>query len=575
MQSFFKILRGFFVFLGILFFLFLVGAGLVIHQFTHRDKAPKSPDHITLTLTLAQPMVEMTPPLVRNFAGDSAPPSIQEWIAALENAAGDKHVSAVLIRAVGGTVSLTQAEELRASIARVRAAGKSVTFFTDTFGEMDNGTALYYLAAAADKIILQPSGFVGFNGIGIEQPYARDFLDRNGILPEFEKRSAYKSAMDHLTENHMTVADRAQLTRLLGSLSNHVMQAVARDRKINMDELVALRDAAPLPAAAATKLVDAVQYEDEIKLPAEREDLFDYLSRQTPVKPKPNTPRIALVTASGEIMRGMDGAGSPFSDGAIGAEALAQTLKDLEDEKDITAVIIRLNSPGGSAIASETLNRAIAHLRDHGHPVVISMTDMAASGGYYMAAPATRILAQPSTLTGSIGVIVGKISLGGISKQYGVNWDEITAGKNAALFANGRGFNADERAAVARSADSVYENFKARVAAGRKLSPEAVEAIAQGQVWTGEEALANGLVDELGGLVEAVAATKKLLNLAPDAPVVIEPYPNEQDPGMLIQLLLHQLGVVDHTSFMSLLRDEFLTRLHFHTLQIAPIAIRS
>jgi protease-4 len=535
----------------------------------------KSPDHLTLTLTLADKMVEITPSFLRSFAGASAPPSLEEWVAAMEGAAHDPKVSAVYIRAVGGAVSLTQAEELRGSMLRLRAAGKPVIFFTDTFGEEDNGTAMYYLAAAASKIVLQPGGFAGFSGIAIEEPFFRGLLDKYGVLPEFEKRSAYKSAMDNLTETHMSQADHDQLTRLLGNLSDHVMQAVAHDRNIEMPDLINLRDAAPIPADIAGKLVDAVQYEDQIKFPAKRLDLDDYVAAQKTPKVKKGMPRIAIVNAEGEINRGAGGGSSPLADGTIGAEDFNDTMQDIIDNKNIKAIVIRLNSPGGSAIASESIMRAVQRVRESGKPVIISMTDVAASGGYYMSTPATKILALPSTLTGSIGVLVGKVSVGGLSKQYNVNWDEIAEGKNAAIFANGRGFTPDERASVAHSADAVYATFKARVAAGRKLSPDAVEAIAQGQVWSGEEAKKNGLVDDLGGLVEAVAAAKQALHLAPDSDIVIEPYPNAENPLAVIQLILHQLGVIDRTTFKSFVRQELSTLMKRPPLEMTPIEIRN
>lgn len=559
MKTFFKILGALFMGLGVSFFILIVLAGMLINQ--HMNAAPKKhmPDQATLTLTIAQPMVENVPPLVRELAGDQAPPSLEEFLAALELAQNDPHIKGVYIRAVGGSVTLTQAEELRGAIARVREAKKTVIFFTDTFGEMDNGTAMIYLSAAADKIILQPGGFAGFTGIAMQQPFFRGLLDRYGILPEFEKRRAYKNAMDNLTETQITDASRTEYTRLLTGLSDNVVNAVAKDRKISPEEVMALRDQSPLPADMAGKLIDAVQYEDEIQLPAEKISMLDYFSNLPSGEVKNTAPKIALVDASGEIMRGPGQPAGAFSSEMIGAEDFIKALSELQENKEVNAVIIRLNSPGGSAIASETIYHAIERLKASGKPVIISMTDVAASGGYYMASAGTKILALPSTLTGSIGVIVGKVSVGGLSQQYGVNWDEITAGKNAAMFGSARGFNADERAVVARSADAVYDTFKSRVAVSRKLSPDVVEGLAQGQVWSGAEAKEKGLVDEIGGLVEAIAAARAELKLAPDAAVNIMPYPDENNPFLFLQLILKQLMITDHTSFITSIMDHFLS----------------
>jgi protease-4 len=573
MKSFYPYVRGFFAWFGITCFIAAI-IGLAFLNFkAHADKNKPLPDHLTLTFTLLQPMVESVPPIVREFSGGDAPPGLEEWVVAMESAAHDPKVSAVYIRAVGGEISLTQVEELRASIARLRAAGKPVIFFTDTFGEMENGTGLYYLAAACSKIVLQPGGFVGFSGVAIEEPFARGLLDKYGVLPEFEKRESYKSAMDVLTEKNMTDADREQLTRLLGHLAGHILDRVSADRHVDKDKLIALRDASPLPADGAKVLVDAVQYEDQIQFPAERVTVDDYLAERDAPKAHGKTPRVVLINAEGEIVRGEGGGESAFADTTMGAEDFVQTLADIEKDKDIKAVIIRLNSPGGSAIASETMNRAVQHLKDSGRPVIVSMGEVAASGGYYMAAPATRILAEPSTLTGSIGVIVGKISLGGLSGRFGVHWDEIAVGNHAALFATGRGFSADERAAVAKSADVVYDTFKSRVAAGRKLSPDVVEQLAQGQVWTGAEAKENGLVDELGGLMDAIAATKKLLGLKPTEKISIEPYPDQDNPALILPLLLHKLGLLDTTHLMGMLHEKFQSLLRVRTLEMAPLKV--
>lgn len=567
MQNILKIISRLFTLLGIVFFMAIIGGILLLQHFAHRDEV-KIPDRFTLALTLAEPMTETAPRFIRSLSG-SAPPSLQDWIVALESAVKDDRVSGVIIRAVGGGVNLTQAEELRASIARLRAANKPVFFFADSFGEGDNGTAMAYLAASATKTILQPGGFAGFLGIAIEQPFFRDLLDEYGVLPESEKRRTYKSAMDNLTEAHMTAPDREQLTRLLTHLSDTVMQSVAADRKIPLEKLVALRDASPLAANddASKMLIDQVAYEDQITLPAPPLDWDVYLSNLHDPKSSDKAPRIALVNAEGQIARGTGG------NNVIGAEDFVALLQEIEKEKEIRAVIIRLNSPGGSAIASETINRAIQRLRDTGRPVIVSMTQVAASGGYYMAAPATRILALPSTLTGSIGVIAGKVSIGGLSQKYNVNWDEIAVGKNAGLFATGRGMNADERVALARSADYIYDTFKSRVAAGRKLSPETVEAIAQGQVWTGAEAKANGLVDQIGGFVAAVDVARAELHLAANAPVQVDTYDNNQGPAAFIQYLLRQWGVVDRTIIQSLLHETLQALVRPPALLAPPVQV--
>ncbi len=526
--------------------LLAIGVSHIADHITY--STPVMPDKMVLEIPLDTDLDDTSSSSVLNMLDEHENLSLREILFTLERAADDKHVTTVVFKATGGSLHMAQAQELRAAVAKLRAGGKQVLFFADTYGELDNGTVLYYLAAACDKIYVQPQGFVGIMGVGFAQPFARGLLDQIGIHPDFEKRRDYKTAMDMLTEKTPTAAGRAEMQSLADDLSAQIFKTIAADRKLDENTVFKLRDVAPLTdeEAKAAHLVDDIAYYDAV-VGANKDivTLADYADSNDDRTTGSGIAAtdIAFVEAKGAIVRG-HAAASPLSDDGVAADDIIEALHAAASDEKYKAVLLRIDSPGGSAIASESIYRAVLEVKAAGKPVIVSMGTVAASGGYYIAAPADKIIADSATLTGSIGVIVGKADIAPLSEKYGVTWDHTTSGTNSAMWSMARAFSPAERARVVIAADHIYDGFKARVAAGRHLSPEAVEAIAQGHVWTGAQAKQRGLVDELGGLYTALDAVRAALKLPADAKLTLHDVPEDHSFfGSLGDLFKHGVSM--------------------------------
>jgi protease-4 len=460
-------------------------------------------------------------------------PTVTDIVLALDAAAKDARVAGLLVRLAETEHGFAVAQELRQAVLRFRAAGKFAIVEADTFGELASGNEGYYIASAFDSIELQPGSLVGLTGIAIQVPLARDLLASLGIRMEVLRRAEYKSALESLTDSQLSGHNREQLEALLDMLSVQLARGIGEQRDMSQLDVQQLIDRGPLTAdeARAAGLVDELRYRDEsAKAAMERAgtgtamvSLEDYLA----VGGTGGTvsARVALIRASGLIRRGDGALGSE-----IAADELAATLEDVADDPAVNAVILRLDSGGGSAVASETIRRALLEVRAAGKPVIVSMGNTAASGAYWLAMGADWIVAQPATLTGSIGVIAGKPVLEEAWRRLGVNWAEISRGANAGEWSINRPFSDATRARVDALVGWLYDRFTGLVAEARDLPTERVGQIARGRVWAGEMALRLGLVDQLGGVDEALAAVRHSLSLPPDAALAIVTRPVERNP---------------------------------------------
>ena len=427
---------------------------------------------------------------------------------------------------------------MRDAIADFRAKGKFAIAFADTFGEGGPGTRPYYLATACDEIWLQPLGEVGITGLRSEQTFFKGLLDKLGITASLEHREEYKTAMNSFTEVEMTPAQREEIEALLTSMQDQINRGIAAARKLQATDVAALVDRAPLSAdaAKAAGLIDRIAYRDEAlwraQLRAGAGAKTMALSRYLTAAGRPHKSgaRIALIYGTGLITRTGSGAGALTNDTQFTARAIERAFNAAVRDKDVKAIVFRIDSPGGSATASETIWREVARAHQHGKSIIVSMGDVAASGGYYVAAPADKIVAEPATLTGSIGVLGGKIVLGGLLEKLGITTDSVQRGANADMYSLAQDFSPQSRQHLADELDNTYRGFKDHVAAGRHLSADAVEAAAKGRVWTGEDALRLGLVDALGGYDTAFALARRAANLPSDAPIDIVVYPRERGP---------------------------------------------
>jgi protease IV len=482
-----------------------------------------------LELDLTEPLVapELDDPIARLRARGRR--LLRPTLRALHEAAEDRHVVG-LIAKVGGMWPWATMQEVRRGVLAFAASGKPTLAWGESFGELAGARDMpaYVLATAFGEVWLQPGGGVGLLGVGIETPFLRGTLDRLGIEPQFEQRYEYKNGADVLVRKEFTAAHREALERLAESVFNDAVDTIAEARGLTHDQVRELINTGPRTAAEAqgAGLIDRLGYRDEAyqamqaRTDGKPELLFADRWRRRPKLAAPPHRRghVAVVEVRGAIVGGRTRRG-PFGRGA-GSDTVSAQLRAARDNDRARAVVLRIESPGGSAVASDVIWREMCRLRESGKPVVVSMGDVAASGGYYIACPAEVIVALPATLTGSIGVLGGKLVVNALLERIGVNTGIVQRGARALMYSPRRGFSEDERARFAATVDAIYHDFVGKVAAGRKRPVADIEAVARGRVWTGRDALEAGLVDELGGLRDAVRIARERGNLPEDAPVL-------------------------------------------------------
>jgi protease-4 len=487
------------------------------------------------------------------IASGGKPLLLREAVAAIHRAAKDDRVAGLIARVQIPAASAGPVQELR----------EAITAFSDVkptlaWAETYPGTLSYYLASAFREVWMQPSGTVGLVGFATNAMFLRDALDKAGIEAQFIARGEYKSAANLFTQDRYTDAHREADTRLIESLHTQVWKAVADSRHLEAAEVDTLADKAPLlrDDAVTGRLIDRIGFRDEayarigelVGAPGISPETGDadsddapprlYLSRYAratasrptpsmpPIPGRKTKPTIAVVTLHGPIVSGRGGPGLlPIGNSSAGGDTIAAALREAAADDSVSAVVLRVDSPGGSVTGSETIWREVNRVRDGGKPVVASMGAVAASGGYYVSMSADAIVANAGTITGSIGVVTGKLVARELKDRIGVGSDSVRTNRNADAWSINQPFTDEQHAHVEAEADLFYTDFVERVAQGRKMTVEAVDAIARGRVWTGADALERGLVDELGGLRTAITRAKVLAGLEPDAEVRLVGYP--------------------------------------------------
>ena len=462
---------------------------------------------------------------------------LSDVIEGLRRARQDDRVRALVVKVGGGRIGLARMQEIREAIAAFRESGKLSVAWSESFGEFTQGNVPYYLATAFDRIYLQPSGTLGLTGVAVEQLFLHDALAKIGVAFQSAKRYEYKSAADNLTERGFTGPAREATERLAVSIAEQVSAAIAERRGKTLADARALLDRGPFLAADALAegLVDALGYRDEVYADVRKEAgagaILQYVSRYQRTHalaqrarklPNPRERFVAMVYASGPIRSGRSSR-SPLGGSSMGSDTVAAALRSATADDRVRAVLLRVNSPGGSAVASDTIWREVVRTRAAGKPVVVSMSDVAASGGYYISMAADVIVAQPGTLTGSIGVIMGKPVLEQAFERVGITTDSVSVGRGATMFAPTHPFSEDEWERINIWLDAIYHDFTAKVASGRRMTVEQVDDIARGRVWTGADAARNGLVDELGGMSAAADIARRRAGLPADAPLRVYP----------------------------------------------------
>ena len=475
-----------------------------------------APTDLLLELDLSRGVAEAPPSSPLEAARTRHVPVLRHLVEGLHQGADDPHVHGLIAHIGAVHPTLAMAGELRAAVQRFRRSRKKAVCWSESFGEMGPGNVPYFLATGFDEVWLQPSGDVGLTGVVASGMFVRDALDRAGVSPQIAQRHEYKTAADMFLRTHMTDAHREMAERLTGSSMEAIVQGVVEGRGLSPEAVRVAVERAPLHADEALEagLVDRLGYRDEV-FAAVRADLppvtLRYVERYRK-KPGSNPaqrlqrhrPAVAVIQAAGPIHLGRSRGASPLSGPSIGSDGLGASLRAAREDDDVRAVVLRVDSPGGSYVASDALRREVLRLRESGRTVVASMGSVAASGGYYITMPADAVLASAGTITGSIGVLAGKQVIRDALERFGVRIESVSVGRQAEMFSTQREFTDDEWRRLEAWLDRVYADFTGKAAHDRRMDVERLREVAKGRVWTGADAREHGLVDELGGLDEAI-----------------------------------------------------------------------
>jgi protease-4 len=526
-----KFVIGILAVIGVLSVMVIFGLGLV--GLAALVSKPGVKRNTILQVDFEQGVIEAIPrdAFAQFILEDQLP--VLDVVDALDRAAADKRVKAVVARMGGGGMGLAHLQEIRDAVLRFRESGKPAIAFAETFGEFGPGSGGYYLATAFDQIYLQPSGDVGLTGLQYDSMFLKGALEKLDVEAQMAQRYEFKNAMNTYTESHYTGPHREAMTTLVDSQFAQIVDGIAEARGMTADEVRALFDDGPYLGSEAIEvgLVDEMLYEDEVyaRLTEQIGDgtnrlfLKDYLERAGRPHTKGDT--VALIHAYGTVARGASGY-SPLNGAVVmGSSSVVDALRTAIDSDRVDAIILRVDSPGGSYVASDTIWRETVRAREAGKPVIVSMGNLAASGGYFVAMDADRIVAQPGTITGSIGVLGGKLVTSGFWAKLGVTFDGVGSSANSSMFSAVHPFTEHGRLRFEAWLDRVYEDFTGKVATGRELPLEQVLEVAKGRVWTGADALELGLVDRLGGVHQAMEVAREELGLSADAPLRLRRIP--------------------------------------------------
>ena len=485
---------------------------------------PAVPAHATLVLRPGGDLPEVLPEVV---FGD-AELTVRDYVELIRKARVDPRINGILLRP--GSLSSpfwARIQEVRDALKDFRASGKYVHAWLEYAGDRE-----YYLASVADRVYLLPSSTLDLTGIASYELFLRGTFDWIGTYPDFMHVGDYKSAVNTYLERAFTPAHREMADSLNRSQYEQLVRGIADGRKKSEADVRGLIDQGPFLPADALRLglIDEVAYEDELDdvnndlRGVEFVEGDDYaLVAWSSLGVTPRS-KVAVINAVGVINSGASGF-DPVNGAVVGSDSLVAYIRQARADRSIRAIVLRVDSPGGSSTASDVIWRELSISRASGRPLIVSMSDLAASGGYYIALAGDAIVAQPGTLTGSIGVYTGKFVTAGSLEQLGANIESVSRGKQAEMYSSDRRFSPAERKKITESMQSVYDQFVERTAAARHLPPEKVDEIAQGRVWTGEQARELGLVDELGGLDTAINMAKQRARIPAEEEVELVVFP--------------------------------------------------
>ena len=516
---------------GLPVLLFVAGIAFL---FVVATRGPSVPDRATLVIRPGGELLDVRPDdIVGQIVGRDAT-TLRSLVESLRKAKRDARIAAVVLRP-----SMLQlpfwgkVQELRDAITDFRQSGKPVIAYLEYGGDRE-----YYLASAADQVFLLPTSPLDLTGIASYEVFLRGALDKLGAYPDFLQIGAYKTAANQLTQRGFTEAHREMVESLNRDLYDQLVGGIANARRKSVQEVRTLLDEGPFTPETAHRagLVDGLAYYDQLDdrvaaLKSQDDDkrvieasVYQQVSpRDVGIRP---TSRIAVLNASGIITSGKS-AYDPVNGPVVGSDTLVEQIQRIRDDDSIRAIVLRVDSPGGSSVASDVIWRELMITRDAkpSRPLIASMSDLAASGGYYISMPAQAIVAQPGTLTGSIGIFGGKIAIGGTMEKLGVGTATVRSGRNADMNSPFAPFTPEQRDRLMDYMKAFYDGFVQKAAASRQTTPAMIDAVAQGRVWTGQQARQHGLVDALGGLDTAVALAKERAGIPADEDVELVVYP--------------------------------------------------
>jgi protease-4 len=518
--------RGVWLVIVLIVFAVTISAIGMLLVLTVAGREPQVTGNSTLVLRLSGNLNETEPAGVLGQFFE-APPTVRGVVELLRKAKNDKRITSVIVKPSGAGALWGKVQEVRDAVADFRRSGKPIVAYLEYGGEQE-----FYLATACDKIFLMPAATLDLTGMASYELFLRGTLDKIGAYPDALHIGEYKTYSNTFTQHTYTPAHREMAESLNNDMFEQLVRGIADGRKKSEAEIKSLIDHGPfLPEdALRAGLIDDLMYEDQIddkvKLAPGKPhyiEMNEYRGVSAGSLGLNRGPRIAVIYAAGIIASGKSNYDSP-SGAVVGSDTLIEYLRKARADNSIKAIVLRVDSPGGSAIASDVIWREVM-LTKNQKPLIASMSDVAASGGYYIAMPAHAIVAEPSTLTGSIGVVLTKFVIDGTLKKLGMNMEGVSQGKFADMYSPVRPFSPEERARMAENMQATYDTFVEKAAQGRNTTPERIDAVGQGRVWTGRQAKQIGLVDELGGLERAVALAKQRAKIAQDAEVELVIYP--------------------------------------------------
>jgi len=538
--------RGLWVVIVLIVFAVSISAIGMLLLISAVGREPQVSSNSTLVLRVGGDLNEMDPGGVLGPFIEG-PPTVRTIVDLLRKAKTDKRVTSIILKPSGSGALWGKVQEVRDAVADFRRSGKPAVAYLEYGGEQE-----FYLATACDKVFLMPTATLDLTGMASYELFLRGTLDKIGAYPDALHIGQYKTAANTLTEHTYTPAHREMAESLNNDLFEQLVRGIADGRKKSEADVRTLIDHGPfLPEdALRAGLIDDLAYEDElddkVKLGAGKLhflEMNDYRQVSSASLGLNRGPKIAVIYATGIIASGKSTYETTGGQVA-GSETLVEYLRKARGDSSVKAIVLRVDSPGGSALASDVIWREVL-LTKNQKPLIASMSDVAASGGYYISMPAHAIVAEPATLTGSIGVVLTKFVIDGTLKKLGMNMEGVSQGKYANMYSPVRPFSPEERVRMVENMQATYDTFVEKAAQGRNTTPERIDAIGQGRVWTGRQAKEIGLVDELGGLERAVALAKQRAKIAQDTEVELIIYPPKKS---FYDLLSDPLGSNDRAS---------------------------